>query len=108
MTTTGSLPLRLSHLAARGNRNGEIVRQLLDELEPVKEQIETAQQAIAAMESAADTYDQYDPADATTADQREFYRESRTDAWDEIQAEADSLATALDLLIEALGLEPMK
>jgi hypothetical protein len=105
---TDSLPLRLSHLAARGNRNAEIVGELLGDLEPLKEMLEAITEGLDTLESGHDSYVDNDPSEATITDQREYAREARADAWDEIQTAADELAQHLDSFIEVLGLEPMK
>lgn len=113
MTTTTSKPSQsvaqaASHLATRGNRSLDAVRDLLERLSGAMEHVDAIREAIDVIESNADDYEQFDPADATGTDEREDYRERRTDAWYEIQAAAEEVATGIDSFIEALGMEAMR
>jgi hypothetical protein len=105
---TDSIPLLASKLAARGNRSLEAVDEIVDGLAEALPILSEIKEAAEALESARDAYELNDPADATGTEARELARDNRSDAWDEIQGEAERLATEIDNLIEALGLDPMK
>lgn len=107
-TDTQSIPLRASKLASRGNRAIEPVDEIVEQMNEALPILDEIREAVQALESARDNYDVSDPAEATGTDAREIAREARADAWDDIQSEAERLATEIDNLIEALGLEPMK